>query len=87
MYISKDKKESVFFAYSLKYHGRTTFFETKLKGLDPAKMYKITELNKAGNSSFCGDGQVFPGDYLMNAGISLTIGNMYESTVLLITEQ
>ena len=87
MYISKDKKESVFFAYSLKYHGRTTFFETKLKGLDPAKMYKITELNKAGNSSFYGDGQVFPGDYLMNAGISLTIGNTYESTVLLITEQ
>ena len=42
MYISKDKKESVFFAYSLKYHGRTTFFETRLKGLDPAKMYKIT---------------------------------------------
>lgn len=87
MYVSKDKKESVFFAYSLKYHGRTTFFETRLKGLDPAKMYKITELNKAGNSSFYGDGQVFPGDYLMNAGISLKIGNTYESTVLLITEQ
>ena len=87
MYISKDKKESVFFAYSLKYHGRTTFFETRLKGLDPAKMYKITELNKAGNSTFYGDGQVFPGDYLMKAGISLTIGNTYESTVLLITEQ
>lgn len=87
MYISKDKKESVFFAYSLKYHGRTTFFETRLKGLDPTKMYKITELNKAGGSSFYGDGQVFPGDYLMNAGINLTIGSPYESTVLLITEQ
>ena len=61
--------------------------ETKLKGLDPAKMYKVTELNKAGNSTFYGDGQVFPGDYLMKAGISLTIGNTYESTVLLITEQ
>lgn len=50
-------------------------------------MYKVEELNKTGGSSFYGDGQVFPGDYLMNAGINLTIGNPYDSTVLLITEQ
>lgn len=87
MHVSKDKKESVFFAYSLKYHGRTTFFEARLKGLDPTKMYQITELNRGGDSTFYGDGQVFPGDYLMKAGISLKIGNAYDSTVLLITEQ
>lgn len=88
MYVSKDKKQSVLFAYSLKYHGRTTYFETKMKGLDPEKNYKITELNiKSGNGSFYGNGQVFSGDYLMKAGITLDIGNPFDSSVLLLTEE
>lgn len=88
MYVSKDKKQSVLFAYSLKYHGRTTFFETKLNGLDPNKNYMITELNMTSDrSSFSGNGQVFSGDYLMKAGIILNIGNPFDSTVLLISEQ
>jgi alpha-galactosidase len=89
MYVSKDKKQSVFFAYSLKYHKRTTYFETKLKGLDPDKNYKITELNvKSGQSSFYGNGQTFTGDYLMKAGINLNnIGNPFDSTVLLISQE
>ena len=82
------KKQSVFFAYSLKYHGRTTFFETKLKGLDPNKKYKITELNMTSDRpSFAGNRQIFSGDYLMKAGIILNIGNPFDSTVLLINEQ
>ncbi|SHE98890.1 alpha-galactosidase [Dysgonomonas macrotermitis] len=88
MYVAKDKKQAVFFAYSLKYHGRTTYFETKLNGLDADKNYKITELNvKSGRSSFYGNGQTFTGDYLMKAGINLNIGNPFDSTVLLITEE
>ena len=85
-YVSKDGKEAVFFAYSLKYHGRTTFFQTRLKGLDPDKQYRVTELNKKEWPTFYGDGQVFPGDYLMNEGISLGIGNNFESTVLHLEE-
>ncbi len=88
MYVAKDKKESVLFAYSLKYHGRTTYFETKLNGLDASKMYKITELNKDGNNStFGGEGQVFSGDFLMKSGITLNIGDAFKSSVLLIKEQ
>lgn len=87
MYVAKDMGQAVFFAYSLKYHGRTTFFETKLKGLDPGKQYKITELNvESGKSSFYGNGKTFSGDYLMKTGISLKIGNPFDSTVLLLTE-
>lgn len=85
-YVSKDGKESVFFAYSLKYHGRTTFFQTRLKGLDPEKQYRVTELNKNEWPTFYGDGQIFPGDYLMNEGISLGIGNNFDSTVLHLEE-
>lgn len=88
MYVSKDKKQSVFFAYSLKYHGRTTFFETQLNGLDANKKYKVTELNtKNGHSSFYGNGKVFTGDYLMKAGISLNINGPFDSAILLLTEE
>jgi alpha-galactosidase len=87
MYVAKDRKQAVFFAYSLEYHGRTTYFDTKLKGLDADKNYKIAELNvKSGQNSFYGNGQTFTGDYLMKAGINLNIGNPFDSTVLLITE-
>lgn len=88
MYVSKDKKQSVFFAYSLKYHGRTNYFETKLNGLDPNKKYKVTEINKRNWwSSFNGNEKTFSGDFLMKVGISLNIGNPFDSTVLLISEQ
>jgi len=88
MYVSKDTKDAVLFAYSLKYHGRTTFFETRLKGLDPTKNYKITELNKKpGGSSFPNEGEIFTGDYLMKIGIRLNITEAFASSVLLIKEQ
>ena len=87
-YVAKDKKESVLFAYSLKYHGRTTYFETKLKGLDPQKQYKVTEINRyQGRSTFRNNDQVFSGEYLMKVGITLNIGQAYDSSVLLISEQ
>lgn len=88
MHVSKNKKESVLFAYSLKYHGRTTYFEAKLKGLDPNKNYKVTEINKRSNHrSFNEDGGIFTGDYLMKVGITLNIGNPFDSAVLSLTEQ
>lgn len=86
MHVAKDKKQAVLFAFSLKFHTRTHFFQTRLKGLDPNKLYKITELNKQGNGTFHNDGTVYPGDYLMNAGISLSISNPYDSAVILLTE-
>ena len=85
-YVSKDGKGSVMFAYSMTYHGRTTYFQTRLKGLDPHKNYRVTEINKKDGSKFYGDGQVFPGDYLLNEGISLNINNIYDSAVLHIEE-
>ena len=87
MYVSKDRKEAVFFAYSIENHGRTEYFETKLKGLDPSKNYKLTEINIKDYSKFGQTGNVFSGDYLMKAGIILPIGNPFDSVVLQITEQ
>lgn len=88
MYVSKDKSKAVMFAYSLKYHGRTTYFANRLSGLDPKKKYMIKELNKINShSSFFGDGRVYTGDYLMKVGLTLNISSAYDSSVLYLTEQ
>ncbi|HET9571549.1 MAG TPA: alpha-galactosidase [Bacteroidales bacterium] len=88
MYVAKDKGQAVFFAYSLKYHARTTFFEVKLRGLNAEKNYEITEINTwKGQQSFHGSGKVYTGEYLMKVGVSLNIGNPFDSSVLLLTEK
>ena len=87
LYVLKDRTRAVLFAYSLRYHARTTYFETKLAGLDSAKMYRIRELNTGGKSRFWGDRQLFSGDYLMKVGIPLDIDGAYESVVLLLSEE
>lgn len=87
MYISKDKREAVFFAYSIENHGRTEYFETKLKGLNPDKNYKITEINVKDYVRFEQNEQIVSGDYLMKVGVILPICSPYESVVLHIQEQ
>lgn len=88
MYVSKDRKESVLFAYSLKYHGRTAFYETKLHGLNAERSYRIKEINTvSGESRYYANGKVFTGDFLMKAGLSFPINNPYESIVLHLTEE
>jgi len=88
MYVAKDKKQAVFFAYSMVYHVRSSVMETKLKGLDPSKRYRITELNMAApRSVFYGEGKTFSGDYLMKVGISLRIEKPNESVVLMLSEE
>jgi alpha-galactosidase len=87
-YVSKDKRQAVFFAYALQYHARTSTFDARLKGLDPAKNYKVAELNpKSPRGVFPGSGKTFSGDYLMKAGVSLKIHRPHESVVLHLTEE
>ena len=87
MYVSKDKKESVFFGYSLKYHPRTTYYEVKLNGLDPDKHYRIKEINVLPDRNpFYGNEDTYTGDYLMKAGIKLFLNNPFDSIVLHLTE-
>ena len=89
MYVSKDKKEAVFFAYNLyHFHARGFTFDVKLRGLDPAKTYEVTELNmKTKTSVFPGNKKTFTGDYLMKAGVSLDVRLPHDSALLRITEK
>jgi len=85
MYVAKDKKQAVLFAYSLKYHNRTISFNAKMSGLDPNKKYKITELNKKHNSVL-NNNDIFTGEFLMTAGLNLNVKGLNESAVFLIAE-
>lgn len=80
MYVSKDKKRAVVFAYCLKYQGRTLIPQLRLYGLDPEKDYKVTELNVK-KSSFWGSGSTFKGDYLIESGLNPKLVKIYDSAV------
>ena len=88
MYVAKDKKQAVLFAYSLKVHNRSAYFEAVFNGLNPDKNYKVTELNTYGwKRALQNDSQVYSGDFLMKAGLNLNLYDPFDSTVLLITEE
>ena len=54
-----------------------------LRGLDPAKNYRVRELNvkTGGQPCFLND-KVFSGTLLMNTGIEMPLGSDYASCVL-----
>jgi len=58
-----------------------------LKGLDPQKHYRITEINTStGNAHTTLDGKVLRGDVLMNHGLKLNLESEYDSAVFELTE-
>lgn len=86
MYVSKDKKSGVVFAFSTELHNRGQFLTVKLNGLDPSKKYRVEEINCGNKLYFWGDKKTFTGEYLMNAGIDLTLSKQFDSAVLKLTE-
>lgn len=87
MHVSKDKKNAVFFLYSLKLHVADRH-HAKFEGLDPNKEYEIIEVNRTGKSnSTYANNKVFSGEFLMKYGIPFYIFQPFQSTVLLISEK
>ncbi|MDE6147998.1 MAG: alpha-galactosidase [Bacteroidales bacterium] len=80
MYVSKDKKRAVVFAYCIKFQGRTLIPVIRLHGLDTCLKYSIRELNVK-KSRFWGSGKVFGGDYLTSHGINPQLTKIYDSSV------
>lgn len=82
-------KSSVVFAYQHKHRVITGYGPLKLQGLDPAKRYKVSEINKTGEKSIVAqDGKVVGGDFLMNSGITVNWNwQALQSTVIELTEQ
>lgn len=84
MSVDAAKSNAVLFSYTLNPLYGEDFSPVRLQGLDPVKMYKVTEINLMpdGRKSFKESGHSFTGDYLMKVGLSVSNSNSQTSTVL-----
>jgi alpha-galactosidase len=89
MYVNSEKNKAVMFSYTLNSRFGETFNRVKLQGLDPAKIYKIQEINALAEGRRFGpseSGKSYSGDYLMNIGLNIGTGTPLTSTIFEITE-
>ena len=86
LYVAKDKRQAVLFAYSLRYQGRSLIPKFRLQGLDPKTGYTIRELNVDKSRNWF-DGKTFSGEMLSNAGINPSMPKIYDSGVFLLTAE
>ncbi len=85
MYVSEDKSRAVVFVFNLAFRNRDKFAaEYKLQGLDPARRYKVTELN-VDKSCWWGDGKAFTGEFLASGGFNPSLRKPHASAVFLLT--
>ena len=90
MYVDGNKNEAVVFAYLLK---KTIAGNTQpliLNGLDPQKIYTVTEINKDPKSySWFSplEGKTFTGEFLMKYGLRFTMYNEYDSKIIKLTSK
>jgi len=84
MYVNEAKTSGVIFNYLVNNrYGEGSRFPIKLKGLDPAKQYTITELNVyPGAKSTIDANRSYSGDYLMTVGFNPQVSTWRTSVVL-----
>lgn len=73
MYVTKDKRKAVVFAFDIHPRYAEKSLPVRLQGLNANQMYRVKEINgmPGANSSLVGNGQLFSGEYLMNVGLPL----------------
>ncbi|WP_230688341.1 alpha-galactosidase [Hymenobacter jeongseonensis] len=74
MYVDEAQRQAVLYGYNLHTRFLETVLPVKLQGLDPAKRYKLTEINlmPGQKSELAANGQTYSGDYLMKVGVILS---------------
>ncbi|UOQ64977.1 alpha-galactosidase [Hymenobacter volaticus] len=77
MYVDPAQQQAVLFAYNLHTRYNEVVLPLKLQGLDPARRYRVTEINlmPGSKSPLAANSQTYSGDYLMKAGILVSPGN------------
>jgi len=83
MYVDSDRKEAVMFNYLVNYrYDEGSKAPVRLRGLDPIKYYRLTEVNLyPGSSSRLDQGKRYSGDYLMNIGFNPKLDTSHGSVV------
>ncbi|MDE6198717.1 MAG: GH36 C-terminal domain-containing protein, partial [Muribaculaceae bacterium] len=79
MYVTKDKKSAVVFAFDVYPRYNEKLYNVKMAGLDPDKTYSVKEINRQD----CNDSHVgqYSGDYLMNVGLPMFSGSKLSSRI------
>ncbi|MFD2872625.1 alpha-galactosidase [Mucilaginibacter ximonensis] len=85
-YVNEAKTSAVMFNYLVNYrYDEGSKAPIRLKGLDPAKQYKIKETNLyPGTKSGINENQIYSGDFLMKIGINPHVNSGRSSVVLMI---
>ena len=89
MYVNSTKNRAVLFGYTLNVRYGETFNRVRLQGLDPAKTYKVQEINVSDRKKRPGlewpgmseSGRSYTGDYLMKVGLNIGSTTPLTSTV------
>jgi alpha-galactosidase len=78
MYVNENKGKAILFSYLLNFRRKEYMGKVLLEGLDPAKKYKIQEINLLPDtkSTHPDDGKVYSGDFLMKVGLNLSPGKI-----------
>lgn len=86
MYVDSAKTSAVMFNYLVNYrYGQGMKTPIRLKGLDPAKRYKVTEVNLyPGKTSGINSQSVYSGDFLMKVGVNPEVDTDHTSVVVTI---
>ena len=90
MYVSENKNEAVLFTYLLKKSITGNSQPLILNGLDPQKVYTVTEINKDTKSySWFSplEGKTFKGEFLMKYGLRFMMYNEYDSKIIKLTSK
>lgn len=84
LYVNPDKTKAVMFNYLVNNrYDEGSKIPILLKGLDPVKKYRITEINLyQGTQTPWPNGNIFSGDFLINVGFNPLVGNNRTSVVL-----
>ncbi len=78
MYVTPEKDESVFYWWKIANFYDEHFPRVRMAGLDPDKMYKVTELNRIDLKPLSYEGKVFSGRFLMENGLEIPYTNENE---------
>ena len=83
-YVDESKSSGVIFNYLVNNrYGSNSKVPVKMKGLDPAKKYRITELNMyPGKKSTIDASKVYSGDFLMTIGFNPDVNTSRTSVIL-----
>ncbi|MDL2215258.1 alpha-galactosidase [Dysgonomonas sp. OttesenSCG-928-M03] len=87
MHVEESRNKAVLYSYDIFPRYGENLLTVKLQGLDPAKNYKVEEINLMPNrkSTLKANGKTFSGDYLMKIGLDIFTGAKLNSRIMELT--